>query len=181
MNRSAVVLTGVVASLATLLLMQGGIRAVEAGKDEAAAGGKYILKEEPKDAMGVIDAREKAKDKGDVVVVGRIGGRKNPWVKGAAAFSIVDNSLKACSERPGDTCPTPWDFCCEADLPKQTLFVTILDEKTGQTLKQDARESLKLRELQTVVVQGKARRDKNGNVTIAASKVFIRPDKEAKQ
>jgi hypothetical protein len=63
-------------------------------------------------------------------------------------------------------------------LPKETLFVTIVDEKTGQTLKQDAREQLKLHELQTVVVQGKARRDKNGNVSIAASKVFVRPDKK---
>jgi hypothetical protein len=90
----------------------------------------------------------------------------------------VDASLKPCNEIPGDTCETPWDYCCEADLAKATLFVTILDEKTGKILKQDAREALKLRELQTVVVQGKARRDKNGNVSIAASKIFIRPEKD---
>jgi hypothetical protein len=162
-----------------MIAAQSTAPAREPSNDESANNTKYILKEEPKGAMGVIDAREKAKDKGDVVVIGRIGGRKNPWIKGTAAFSIVDSSLKACSERPGDTCPTPWDFCCEVDLPKQTVFVTVVDEKTGQTLKQDARESLKLHELQTVVVQGKARRDKNGNMMIAASKVYVRPDKEA--
>src|SRR5262245_59172951 len=135
---------------------------------------QYVLKEEPKGAASVATTREKAKDKDEVVVVGRVGGRKSPWVKGAAAFSIVDTSLKACNERPGDTCPTPWDFCCEADLAKESLFVTVVDDKTGQTLKQDARELLKLHELETVVVQGKARRDKNGNVSIAASKIFIR-------
>jgi hypothetical protein len=179
MSRSALFLSSAVAVAAIAILMQAGAIAREASRDDSTAGSKYVLKEEPKDATSVIATRAKAKDKGDVVVVGRIGGRKNPWVKGAAAFSIVDTSLKACNERPGDTCTTPWDYCCEGNLPKQTLFVTILDEKTGQTLKQDARESLKLHELQTVVVQGKARRDKNGNVTIAASKVYIRPDKEA--
>ena len=140
---------------------------------------KYLSKEEPAKAAGVISTREKAKDKEDVVVVGRIGGRSNPWVKGAAAFSIVDVSLKACNEIPGDKCETPWDYCCEANLPKATLLITIVDETTGQTVKQDARELLKAHELQTVVVEGKARRDKAGNVSIAASKVFIRPDKEA--
>lgn len=147
--------------------------------DQKAPNSKYLLKEEPTKAAAVIATREKAKDKEDVVVVGRIGGRANPWVKGAAAFSIVDTSLKACSDIPGDKCETPWDYCCEANLPKATLLVTIVDETTGQTVKQDARELLQVRELQTVVVEGKARRDKAGNVSIAASKIFLRPDKEA--
>jgi hypothetical protein len=178
MNRSAL-FSSMIALLALGLVMQCSVVARESSKDDSAAAKALILNEEPKDAKGVIETRAKAKDKGDVIVVGRIGGRKNPWVKGAAAFSIVDTSLKACNERPGDTCPTPWDFCCEANLPKQTVFVTVVDDKTGKTLKQDAREALKLHELETVVVQGKARRDKNGNVTIAASKIYVRPEKEA--
>src|SRR6478752_5981903 len=180
MNRIANVLT-IVFALIAVLAGQSAAPAREPNNDDSANNSKYILKEEPKDAMGVIDAREKAKDKDDVVVVGRIGGRKNPWVKGAAAFSIVDPSLKACSERPGDTCPTPWDYCCEADLSKATVFVTVVDDKTGKTLKEDAREALKLRELDTVVVKGKAQRDKKGNLTIAASKLFVRPADEAQK
>jgi hypothetical protein len=161
------------------IAMQSAARAAEEKKENEAIRGKYMLKEEPKDAKDVIATREKAKDKDDVVVVGRIGGRTNPWVKGSAAFSIVDVSLKPCNEIEGDTCETPWDYCCEADLPKATLFVTILDDKTGKTLKQDAREVFKLKELQTLVLQGKARRDSKGNLTIAASRVFVRPEKEA--
>ena len=100
---------------------------------DSAIRDKYILKEEPKDAADVIATREKTKDKDDVVVVGKIGGRENPWIKGTAAFLIVDLSLKACNERPGDTCKTPWDYCCEADLPKATLFVTILVRKPAKS------------------------------------------------
>src|SRR5207237_6745160 len=87
----------------------------------------YLLEKAPQHVSDVIAIRKDAKDQQDVTVVGRVGGRKSPWVKGTAAFSIVDRSLKACSERPGDTCPTPWDFCCEANLPKFTLLVLVQD------------------------------------------------------
>src|SRR5262245_47846656 len=75
----------------------------------AAEGDAYKLTEAPKDAAEVLAARKNAKDQDQVVVVGRIGGRKNPWIKGTAAFSIVDRSKRACNEIPGDTCKTPWD------------------------------------------------------------------------
>jgi hypothetical protein len=178
MNWSTTLRLGVAAAAILGLVLQTIAATTEDKNDDSAIRDKYILKEEPKDAAEVLAVREKTKDKDDVVVVGRIGGRENPWIKGTAAFSIVDTSLKPCSELPGDTCPTPWDYCCEPDLAKATLFVTILDDKTGQTLKQDAREVLKLKELQTVVLKGKARRDKKDNVTIAASKIFIRPEKK---
>src|SRR4029078_4558473 len=97
-------------------MLQQAIAVASDSKSDSAVHDKYIVTEEPKDAQTVLDTREKAKDKDDVVVVGRIGGRKNPWVKGAAAFSIVDPSLKACNERPGDTCHTPWDYCCQDDI-----------------------------------------------------------------
>lgn len=136
----------------------------------------YLLKEEPKDAKEVKFVREKGKDGQEVVVVGRIGGRRNPWVKGAAAFSIVDSSLKSCDQIPGDKCPTPWDYCCESDINKSTVFVTFVDD-AGKILKKDARQLLKIKELQTVVIQGKVKRDKANNVSILASKLYVRSDK----
>jgi len=71
---------------------------------------KYKLAAEPKDAIGVIRARKTAKDGDEVVVVGRVGGRKVPWAKGRAAFRIVDASLKSCAEVGSDDCATPWDY-----------------------------------------------------------------------
>jgi hypothetical protein len=147
---------------------------------EPAATKGLLLKEEPKDAKEVKAVRAKAKHGEDVVVVGRIGGRKNPWIKNAAAFSIVDTSLKSCDQIPGDTCPYPWDYCCEADLGKSTVFVTFVDD-AGKLVKQDARKLLKVKELQTVVIEGKVKRDKANNVSIVASKIFVRQDKRAVQ
>jgi hypothetical protein len=137
-------------------------------------GSKYLLSEEPADATTVIEAREKSEDGADVVLVGRIGGSVNPWVEGRAAFSIVDPTLKACSDIPGDECKKPWDYCCETHkLPTSTAFVKFVDED-GRPLQTDARELLSLKELQTVVVRGKAKRDEAGNLTVLASGLFVR-------
>jgi hypothetical protein len=138
------------------------------------------LKQEPAGAVDVLALRKDAKDQDDVVVVGRIGGRQDPWIKGTAAFPIVDRSLRPCNEIPGDACPTPWDYCCEADLPDATVLVTFVDA-SGRVIKEDPRELLNVKELQTVVVQGKAKRDEAGNVTVLASKIHVRDNEKAKE
>ena len=137
-------------------------------------GSKYSLSAEPAGAKDVIAARKNVSDGDDVVVVGRIGGdRKGSWVEGRAAFSIVDRSLTPCSELEGDQCKTPWDYCCEADLPTSMAFVKFVDQQ-GKLVKADARQLLQVKELQTVVIRGKAERDDAGNLTVLADGIFVR-------
>ncbi len=139
----------------------------------AVDGSKFLLTDKPEGAGDVIKVREDAGDGEDVVIVGRIGGSANPWIKGRAAFSIVDGSLKACSDIEGDSCPIPWDYCCETSkLPTATALVKVVDED-GELVKADARELLAVKELSTVVVKGKAQRDEAGNLTILATGVFV--------
>jgi hypothetical protein len=140
---------------------------------------RYLLKKEPEGAADVIAVRNKAKDQQDVLIVGRIGGKKNPWIRGVAAFPIVDRSLRSCDEK-GSNCPYPWDFCCSANLPKAMVLVMFVDEK-GAVVKKDAREMLGVKELDTVVVQGRTRRDKAGNVVILASKLHIQSNHEVRR
>ncbi len=172
------VLATAAAPLAVLLGMAAS-SAAAADSHPQTVDKAFLLEKAPQRAAEVAATRKDAKDQQDVVIVGRVGGRKSPWVKNAAAFSIVDRSLKACNERAGDTCPTPWDFCCEADLPKSTLLVLVQDAD-GKVIKKDARELLGLKELDTVFVQGKAKRDKAGNVTIVASKFYVANEKDNK-
>jgi hypothetical protein len=135
---------------------------------------KYLLAVEPEGADDVIAVREAASDGDDVLVVGRIGGGENPWVDGRAAFSIVDTSLKACSDIPGDMCETPWDYCCETPkLPSSTALIKVVGED-GDLVRADARELLKVKELSTVVVKGKAQRDDTGNLTVLATGVYVK-------
>jgi hypothetical protein len=135
------------------------------------------LNQSPADAQEVIQVHEDAKDGDEVTLVGRIGGSANPWNEGRAIFSIVDNSLKACSDIPGDTCNKPWDYCCVSGkiLKTSTALIKVVDER-GNLVKADARDLLKVKELSTVVVKGKAKRDDAGNLTVLASGIYVKQD-----
>jgi hypothetical protein len=152
------------------------------GPGPAAGGGKYLLAAEPAGAKGVKEVRREAKDGDEVVVVGKIGGNDKPWVEGRAGFWIVDPSLPSCRDSADDNCPTPWDYCCAPRemLVKSMATVKVVDEQ-GQTVPADARELLGLKELQTVVVKGRAKRDDEGNLTVLASGVYRRPEVPRKE
>ena len=164
-----------IAILPALLLAGCGTQTAEPeAATTPAADADYLAAVEPSGARDVVQARESAKDGDEVTVVGRIGGSVDPWIDGRAAFTIVDPSLKACSDIPGDSCPTPWDYCCEASIGESSATVKVVDEQ-GNLVKSDARELLKVKELDTVVVQGKAQRDEAGNLTVLAERVYVRP------
>ncbi len=141
----------------------------------SAAGEQYRLAVEPEGVQSILQVREESKNGDDVVLVGRIGGDAQPWVEGRAAFSLVDLSARACSDIPGHVCSTPWDYCQERDkLVKGKTLIKFVGED-GKPVATDARELLGVKELDTLVVQGKVQRDDSGNLTILASKVFVRP------
>jgi len=89
-----------------------------------------------------------------------------------AAFTIVDPKVPYC--QPEEGCPTPWDYCCTQDQVKENIATVKIMDDSGQLVTGDARRVLGVKELSTVVVQGEAQRDDQGNLTIAASKVFVR-------
>ena len=52
-------------------------------------------------------------------------------------------------------------------------MVQIVDD-SGKTIAEDARKLLGVKELNLVVVKGKAQRDDAGNLTLLADKVFLK-------
>ncbi|PHS11188.1 MAG: hypothetical protein COA78_10240 [Blastopirellula sp.] len=134
----------------------------------------YLLTAEPEGALTVIATREADNDGEDILIEGRIGGSGNPWLEGSVAFTIVDETLQACCDIPGDNCPKPWDYCCETDkLPTAMALVKLVDEN-GELLKGDAKEVLNVKELSTVIIKGKAKRDDDGNLIVLASGVYVK-------
>ena len=134
---------------------------------------QYLADVEPKGAMPVGEARESVMDEQAVTLVGVIGGSSKPFVDGLAAFTIVDSKVPYCAAEEG--CPTPWDYCCTQDQVKGNIATVKIVDDAGKPVTADARRILNVKELSTVVVQGTARRDDQGNLTVAASKVFVRP------
>ena len=52
-------------------------------------------------------------------------------------------------------------------------MIKVVDEN-GDPVQADARELLKVKELSTVVIKGKAKRDDAGNLTVLASGVYVK-------
>jgi len=140
------------------------------GDPPSPTGAKYLLPDEPAGAQDVAAVRKSSKTDEAVIVVGRVGGDVDPFVEGAAAFTIVDTSLKPCE----DGCPTPWDYCCDLDtLPEKQALIKIVDAQ-GAPLGEDSRKLLGIKPLSTVVVRGTAKRDDAGNLTVLADGVYVR-------
>ncbi len=170
---------------ATKMLMACGlvgclaVGCADSGKPDAdAATGRtsqsnanYLLADKPADAQGIGEARKSVTDEEDVTLVGRIGGSANPFVGGLAAFTIVDPQVKYCA--PDEGCPTPWDYCCTQDQVKDNIATVKVVGQDGQPVDQDAKKLLGVKELDTVIVQGQAKRDDNGNLTVLARKVYV--------
>ena len=136
---------------------------------------QYLAAVEPDGALPVGEARKSVKDDQAVALIGVIGGSSEPFVDGLAASTIVDAKVPCCSADEG--CPTPWDYCCTQDQVKDNIATVKIVDNAGKPVAADARKMLNVKELSTVVVQGTARRDDQGNLTVAASKVFVRPSK----
>jgi hypothetical protein len=134
---------------------------------------KFILAEEPDDAVGVMIAREDAKDKEEIVLLGRIGGRENPWIKGRSAFMVIDASMNvvASGEESGSK-QVCLDDCCATLRKGSTMLVKIVDAQ-GRTLPIDARQLLDVDANDIVVVKGKVQRDKD-SCSVAATGVYVR-------
>ncbi|MFK8114079.1 MAG: hypothetical protein AB8B91_17890 [Rubripirellula sp.] len=134
---------------------------------------RYVAASEPANAMPVGEARESVKDEETVTLVGTIGGSREPFVDGLAAFTIVDPKVPYCS--PDEGCPTPWDYCCTQNQVKDNIATVKVVDDSGSPVSGDARQLLGVKELSTVVVEGKAKRDEQGNLTVAATRVFVKP------
>lgn len=138
----------------------------------AAAKSDVLVAAEPAGGIGVGEARKMAKDGGEIVVVGRIGGSEKPFVTGLAAFTIVDPKIPPCGADEG--CPTPWDYCCVTNAVKENIATIKLVDAAGKPLATGAADLLGVKELATVVVKGTAKRGTDGSLSVTAHQVFVR-------
>lgn len=112
----------------------------------------------PDAARGVKDVKASAKEGDEVVIRGRIGGSRAPFVDGRAMMTLVDlDGVTSCAamEMGGDGCETPWDYCCEPAevLVPHTATVQVVGPD-ARPLAVDIRKLEGLEPLKVVVVKG---------------------------
>jgi hypothetical protein len=150
----------VILTLAFSVITVGCERSERTATDATASAGSVLPSRlftamATEDAISVLDAKSSVAKGDSVVVRGRIGGSAAPFVDGRAMFTIVDASLLACSDTPGDGCKTPWDYCCEpaADIARHAATVRVADAD-GAPIRVTIKGKGGLNELSSVVVQG---------------------------
>ena len=127
---------------------------------------------EPAQAKSVASLRVGGNSGADVIVEGRVRD-----ISERSAFTLADMALTSCAamDEP-DHCSTPWDYCCEdpAALKLGTLIVEFTENEAP--VKETARGFHGLDHLSEVVVTGKLTIDDLGNMSVAASKVYVRSE-----
>ncbi|MFG0317333.1 MAG: hypothetical protein ACF8XB_08680 [Planctomycetota bacterium JB042] len=160
---------------AFLLLVAAGCsdasKEPSSSSSSAAIPERYWLTQPPAAPSSVFEARERAgsAEPAEVVVAGRVSG----LVDGRAQLRLTDASFTPCDERPGDSCRTPWDYCCEPpdELARGTVVVEVHED--GRLAKASVAGFHGLELLSEVVVTGTATRDEAGNVTVVATGIHV--------
>jgi hypothetical protein len=153
--------------VACVLLISFAVR----GEDLPAG---LILKEAPAGAKDVSVLKKDAKEGDEVVIRGQVGGDVKPFVKNRAIVRIVDMKLPACNAKPGDSCKTPWDFCCETPEAIKANSATIeCCTADGKPLKVELKGMNGIDHLSVVVVKGKVSSRVGDNLIIQASGIFV--------
>lgn len=152
----------------------------EAGGDgaKAAAGSPLLpttlfLNSAPGGAKDVIAAKKGAKEGARIVVHGRIGGSKEPFTDGRAIFTIMDLGLAPCGPGKMDSCPTPWDYCCDPrdEITKNIATVQVVGAE-GAPIRADLKGVKGIQPLAEVFVSGKVAKADNGGLVISADGIF---------
>lgn len=126
-----------------------------------------FVKTAPPDAKDVLAVKQALKE-GDIVVVqGRVGGSRQPFVEGRAVFTIADLNLPTCADNPADDCKTPWDYCCEPGDQKMlnTLTVQVVGPG-GEVVRAGLRGEHGLAPMAKVVVSGRISKKQDNKVMV---------------
>jgi hypothetical protein len=141
---------------------------------------RFALSEEPAGVLPVlaaVDAMQanptSANSQEEVVVLGRIGGVKNPCDATRSVFVMTDptSDIVGSSEHDGN-CDCHFCQKSKADLP--TLAIVELVDEQGQAYPYSVQQLADLAPDQMVVVRGRAKLDALGNLSVAASGVYVR-------
>ena len=113
----------------------------------------WILTSAPTGDVGILAAKDTATEGDTLVLRGRIGGRMEPLSDDSPVFTIVDLALPHCGEKAHDSCPTPWDYCCDTPetITAHSATVQLVDAE-GRTI--DTGAGLTLDPLDEVIVVG---------------------------
>ncbi|MEX2016008.1 MAG: hypothetical protein WD873_05170 [Candidatus Hydrogenedentales bacterium] len=134
-----------------------------------------IVAQAPAGAMSIKQIKAEDHTGDEVTITGRIGGREEPFVAERAMFTMTDLTLPTC-EAPADSCPTPWDSCCELpeDIMANMISVQVADE-SGAVLKHGLQGESGLDPLATLTIRGTVTQQDADVLVLTAKEIYVHP------
>ena len=130
-----------------------------------------VVVEAPPAAQDVATVKKSAKHGDAIVVNGWIGGTEDPMAKNRAIMTVADRTLPDCKGSPMETCPTPWDSCCEPIEARTAKTVTVqVVDANGKPLPATLENVAGLKPLSKVTVSGIAKRAAGSDALIVEAK-----------
>ncbi len=137
--------------------------------------GTLFLTAAPQGVRSMADLKANAKEGDEVAVRAVIGGRKDAFVANRAVMTVVAADVTNACLAEGDSCATPWDYCC---VPPEQLLQNMA---TVQIVGPDARPLTvdlnrvgRLKPLSTVVIKGTVGpRTDPSSLVINATGIFV--------
>jgi hypothetical protein len=137
-----------------------------------------LLTAAPKDPQDVGALKATAKEGDRVVLRGKVGGKRKPFVEGRAAMLVADvNNIRSCEKMPDDACKSPWDYCCEDPVAITANTATLqVNDATGNPLRTTLEGFGGIAPLKVVVVEGVvAPRPGPAVLVVVVTGVFVEP------
>ena len=180
MKRLVFAMCGVVVGLTVLTV--GCDRRTPAAPESPRASSEALpadlfVKTAPPGAIDVATAKKSVKDGQIVVVKGRVGGQKEPLAANRAILTLADLGLRTCDKSPMETCPTPWDSCCEPkdEVAANSLTVQV-SGASGQALKAGLSGANGIAPMKQLVVLGTAKTLSGSDaVVVEARQIYVTP------
>ena len=127
--------TGLLLSSLLIVVAVGGCKDSSTSTGAPATTPTWLVAAMPSGAIPVAEAKQSAREGDQIVVRGRIGGRRDPMNADVAVFVMIDPAIPHCKI---GVCKVPWDYCCETpeSITINSATVQLVGE-TGKPMKID--------------------------------------------
>jgi len=146
-----------------------------AGASTASLPAGLFLAAAPAGPVAVKQLKAQAQEGDEVTMRVVVGGEVSVFVPGRAIMKVIDTEMENLCLKPGDSCKTPWDYCCATaeDLQQHRATVKVVDAQ-GKTIRVDLKGAGEIKEMKTLVVKGVvAQGSDTKNLVVNAQGIYV--------
>lgn len=174
-NRKMSLWVTIVCAALMMSMMTGCDGSDETETTTASLPAGLFLASAPAEPVAVKQLKAQAQVGDEVTMRVVVGGEVSVFVPGRAIMKVVDAEIKNLCLGLGDSCKTPWDYCCETtdNLKLHRATIKVVDAQ-GKTIRADLKGAGQVKELKTLIIKGVvAQGSDENNLVVNAQGIYV--------